>query len=197
MCRVCSCLHRRVHHETHIAEPLLPLLLLLLLQIPGVFVTCTTDNSSGFESGTYDITLAAYLLEQGPVSVCQQELDSPPATTRITVKPQPVVGLRQLEPKPVCLGAKTAVAKFEYWVDNAGSTVQASAVQPLGEIVAEGSLPLATDCTSEIEGGPLFLSTASVHDLQHIDSSSSIPCCRLVRVPASISRAAHHHVVLC
>jgi hypothetical protein len=98
------------------------------------------------------------------VSVCEQELDSQPVTTRISVKPQPIVGLRQLEPKPVCLGAKSAVAQFEYWVDNAGSTAQVSAAKPLGEIVAPGSLAaLAAECTSEIEGGRMNLSTASVY----------------------------------
>jgi hypothetical protein len=103
------------------------------------------------------------------VSVCKQELDSQPVTTRISVKPQPVVGLRQLEPKPVCLGAKTAVAQFEYWVDNAGSTAQVSAAKPLGEIVAPGSLAaLAAECTSAIEGGRMNLSTASVHVLLQI-----------------------------
>jgi hypothetical protein len=145
---ICPC------EESTAVHAELTLLALLLLPSAGVVVTCSTDNPSGFQSGTYDITLAAYLLEQGAVSVCKQELESQPVTTRISVKPQPVVGLRQLEPKPVCLGAKSAMAQFEYWVDNVGSTAQVSALKPLGEIVAPGSLAaLSTECTSEIEGG--------------------------------------------
>jgi hypothetical protein len=51
------------------------------------------------------------------------------------------------------LGARTATAQFEYWVDNAGSGAQVAAIKPLGQIVAPGTLAaLATDCKSTIEG---------------------------------------------